>query len=228
MRRRRWLVLLILLGAVVGLVLWRKGSLKQLSSNLKTFSAPTAGLYDALFGNPARGFYSLVAEDVLSQAPAGEILDVGSGPGRLAVLLAKMDPRVDVTGVDISPEMVAKASRRAAKAGLAERVHFAEGEVESLPFADDRFAAVVSTFSLHHWSYPVGGLQEIHRVLKPGGRALIYDLPGWFQRMMRHGGGPEHLAAATPFRRGTLEIVRWPWQIPFFARLELRKDSRAR
>lgn len=225
MTKRRWLVPLAVLAAGVLFVVSRRGSLKQLRSNFQTFSAPSARFYDAFPSKIFSGFYGRIADDVLSGNPSGKVLDVGSGPGRLAVLLAQKAPHLTVTGLDISPEMVERAAQRVEDSGLAGRVRFELGDVEELPFPDERFSAVVSTFSLHHWSYPVGGLKEIYRVVKPGGRVLIYDMPHWFLRMTRHGEGPENLAAATPFRRGTLETVCWPWKVPFFTRLELRKPE---
>jgi SAM-dependent methyltransferase/YHS domain-containing protein len=81
-----------------------------------------------------------------------------------------------LTGVDISGAMVERAARRAARAGLSERVRFEVGDVAALPLSDEEFDGVVSTLSLRHWSDPASGLAEIHRVLKPGGEARIYDL----------------------------------------------------
>lgn len=72
--------------------------------------------------------------------------------------------------------MVAKAQENVAAAGLAERIDVWEGSASQLPFADESFDAVVSTGSIHHWKDPVTGINEIHRVLAPGGCALLYDI----------------------------------------------------
>jgi ubiquinone/menaquinone biosynthesis C-methylase UbiE len=112
--------------------------------------------------------YARVAGEVAAAHPGGKVLEVGSGPGRLAVRLAREAPGMTLTGVDISDAMVERAARRAAGAGLSERVRFEVGDVAALPISDGEFDGVVSTLSLHHWSDPDSGLDEIYRVLKPG------------------------------------------------------------
>ncbi|MGH7678389.1 MAG: class I SAM-dependent methyltransferase [Gemmatimonadaceae bacterium] len=118
---------------------------------------------------------------------AGEsVLDVGSGTGTLAIVAKRqVGPTGVVHGVEPSPAMLARARHKAGKAGL--DVRFVEGVAESLPFADARFDAVLSTVMLHHLgsaARPVA-VAEMRRVLKPGGRLLVVDFAG------AHGGkGP--------------------------------------
>ncbi len=148
---------------------------------------------------------------------------MGSGPGNLVVRLAQIAPNLMVTGVDISPEMVEQANRRAAEAGVLGRVRFEVGDVGALPFPDEHFDLVVSTSSLHHWSDPARGLSEICRVLKRGGEADIFDLADWILRATHHGTSIDQLVAATPFGRAEVETLRWPGPLPFFRRLHLRR-----
>jgi ubiquinone/menaquinone biosynthesis C-methylase UbiE len=61
-------------------------------------------------------------------------------------------------------------------AGLAGKIEIKEGNASHLPFADNTFDTVVSTGSIHHWKDPVDALNEIYRVLKKGGIALLYDI----------------------------------------------------
>jgi SAM-dependent methyltransferase len=224
-RRGFWLFLVALLGAAV---LYRdrlRAYLEQASANVRAFDLPTAGMYDALVASALKGFYARVATEVATSLPTGTILEVGSGPGRLAVRLAQEAPHLAVTGVDISEAMVERAARRAAEAGLAGRVRFEVGDVGGLPFADGEFDAVVSTLSLHHWPDAPRGLAEIHRVLKPGGEARIYDLAHWLWRPAHGESRISRLAAASPFGGGEVEALRWPGPVPAFVLLQLRRKE---
>ena len=127
----------------------------------------------------------LVAARAAAMMREGVAVDLGCGPGLLAVKLAQMAPGLHVTGVDLSPEMLAQGEEHAASAGLRGRVDFRLGDAAQIPFADGSVDLVVSTLSLHHWSDPVAVLDEIARVLRPGGAFLVADLrrdlaaPAW-------------------------------------------------
>jgi SAM-dependent methyltransferase len=198
--------------------------LEQSYANVRAFDVPSAGVYDALIATVLEGFYARVAGEVTAAHPGGKVLEVGSGPGRLAVRLARAAPGMTLTGVDISGAMVERASRRAAAAGLSGRVRFEVGDVAALPFTDEEFDGAVSTLSLHHWSDPARGLAEIHRVLKPGGEARIYDLAHWLWLPARGGDRLAQLAAASPFGEGEVKVVRWPGSVPAFVMLRLRRQ----
>jgi ubiquinone/menaquinone biosynthesis C-methylase UbiE len=120
--------------------------------------------------------YALVADDIVTYCSAGSILDIGMGPGWLLITLHQKSPAVRLTGLDTSSAMVAKARKNLANAGLHEIIEVKEGNASAMPFSEDSFDTVVSTGSIHHWKEPTAGLNEIYRVLKPGGYALIYDI----------------------------------------------------
>jgi SAM-dependent methyltransferase len=228
MSRRSWLVLIAMLSAVA---LYRdqlRAVFKQAYANIRAFDLPSAGAYDALVATALEGFYVRVAGEVAASHPGEKLLEVGSGPGRLAVRLAREDSSMTLTGVDISDAMLERAARRAAAAGLSERARFEVGDVGALPLPDGQFDGVVSTLSLHHWSDPVSGLDEIYRVLKPGGEARIYDLAHWLWRPARSGEHLAQLAAVSSFGGGEVEVVRWPGSVPAFVLLRLRRPREAR
>lgn len=133
---------------------------------------PGTCFYNALSRrSPFQKHYALVADDVAALRPAS-ILDLGTGPGWLLLRLRERLPGASLHGADISRAMVEKAAQNLAGSGIELRCAGAE----SLPYPDASFDVVVSTGSLHHWKNPVAGLNEVYRVLKPGGRALVYDL----------------------------------------------------
>lgn len=104
------------------------------------------------------------------------ITDVGCGPGYLLQLIAKEYPTIKLVGVDISKMMLERAKANFESMGLADRVEFREGSADSLPLGDQTQDFIVSTLSLHHWVDPKAAFNEIHRVLKPGGKMLVLDL----------------------------------------------------
>ena len=120
--------------------------------------------------------YELIAKDILSYCSEGRILDIGTGPGWLLVKLHHESPRLRLTGLDVSPSMVVRARKNMAEAGLSEVIEVREGNASHVPFSDNSFDTVVSTGSIHHWKNPTACLNEVYRVLKPGGFALMYDL----------------------------------------------------
>ncbi len=117
---------------------------------------------------------------VVSQAAVlqdrGEAVDLGCGAGQLVLELAQQAPGLHVTGIDLSDKLLADARQSAQQAGLGERVDFRLGNVEEIPFPDRSLDLAISTMSLHHWANPVKVLDEVERVLKPGGAFYIFDL----------------------------------------------------
>src|SRR5262249_52913582 len=118
-------------------------------------------------------------EKMLSLAhlkPGESVIDVGCGTGSLAIAAKRqVGPSGSVHGVDPSPEMIARAEKKARKAGV--EVVFKEAFAQSLPFPDGQFDAVLSTLMLHHLP-PKARREfavEVRRVLKPGGRVLAID-----------------------------------------------------
>jgi ubiquinone/menaquinone biosynthesis C-methylase UbiE len=113
------------------------------------------------------------AEDVAASLPAGSaILEVAPGPGFLAIELAKRG--YSVTGIDISKSFVGIAGRNARDAGVT--IDFRRGDVARMPFADNSFDFIVCVAAFKNFPDPIAALDEMHRVLRPGGSASIEDL----------------------------------------------------
>jgi ubiquinone/menaquinone biosynthesis C-methylase UbiE len=130
--------------------------------------------YNRMANGWSSGLYRRPAADIAAAAPEGaEVLDVGTGPGRLLVELARRRGDLRLTGLDVSPDMVAHATRNLAP--FADRASVVQGDVAHLPFPDDHFDLVVSSLSTHHWPDVEAGAVELARVLRPGGRLRIYD-----------------------------------------------------
>ncbi|WP_103342185.1 class I SAM-dependent methyltransferase [Amycolatopsis sp. CA-126428] len=110
------------------------------------------------------------AEVTAGLADGAEILEVAPGPGFFAVELAKRGYRV--TGLDISHTMVEIA--RENRAGL--DIDFRQGDITQAPFAAESFDFVICQAAFKNFRKPVTALNEMHRVLRPGGFAVIHDL----------------------------------------------------
>lgn len=102
------------------------------------------------------------------------VLDLCTGTGDLALALARAAP-VEVVGLDLSRDMLARAREKARRAGLEGRVRFLEGNALDVPFPSERFDRVTIAFGLRNLPDYRAGLAEIVRVLRPGGRALILE-----------------------------------------------------
>ena len=139
-----------------------------------------APAYDAIAWLTTFGQEPAIRRQTLSVAqpqPGEKALDVGCGTGTLAVAAARrVRPSREAQGIDPSPEMVEVARRKAARKSV--EASFQVASIEGLPFGDDHFDLVLSSFMLHHLPDEVKaqGFAEIRRVLKPGGRFVAVDL----------------------------------------------------
>ncbi len=107
--------------------------------------------------------------------PGDSVLDVGCGTGEVTIPAKVRTGTGKVYGIDPAPEMIAVARSKAERIGL--EIDFRIGVIEALPFPDNSLDVVTSSLMMHHLpdDLKVHGLAEIYRVLKPGGRVLIFD-----------------------------------------------------
>ena len=120
------------------------------------------------------------ADMLISRFPAGDpeklrVLDVGTGPGFYAIILAERGYRV--TAVDLSEKMLDQARRNAGE--LADRIDFRLMDAQDLTFPEESFDAVVTRNLTWNLTDPLRAYEEWKRVLRPGGAALIFDA-NWY------------------------------------------------
>jgi ubiquinone/menaquinone biosynthesis C-methylase UbiE len=115
-----------------------------------------------------------LAAKIAEELPnGGDILEVAPGPGYLAIELARQS-RYRVNGIDISETFVEMATNSARAAKV--QVEFRQGNAAAMPYHENSFDLVVCRAAFKNFFEPVKAINEMYRVLRPGGRALIIDL----------------------------------------------------
>jgi ubiquinone/menaquinone biosynthesis C-methylase UbiE len=150
------------------------------------------------------------ARELATRLPPGaRVLEVAPGPGYLAIELAKRG--YTVTALDISHSFVRMARENAARAGV--RVDVQRGDAARMPFAAGSFDYVVCVAAFKNFTDPVGAIDEMHRVLKPGGQAAIFDL--------RKNATPEEIDAEVcnmHLSRIDRQLTRWTFRFMLLRR----------
>ena len=118
----------------------------------------------------------LLARRIMKYRKEGTVLDIGCGPGLMAVGLAGMAPGLTVIGIDLSEDLLDSGSQLACEKQVSDRVTFKLGDAANIPFEDGSLDMVVSTLSMHHWQDPSMVFNEVSRVLRDGGSFLVFDL----------------------------------------------------
>ena len=123
-----------------------------------------------------------VHEKMISMAelqPGQRVLDIGCGTGNLLLALGRDEPGVEIEGLDPDPRALAKAARKAHRAGVA--ASWRPGYAQDLPHADGSVDRVFSSLMLHHMPDDDGKdalLAEVRRVLRPDGLLVLADIDG--------------------------------------------------
>ena len=170
-------IVLIIIGIIILIILIfglpRKKSMRK--PNIEGIENPEVAKAFAKMTNilPFKILRKKVIVRINKLNPTGRLFDVGCGSGNLIIEISKKLPHLELIGMDISAEMLDRAKLRAVE--KQKKIEFKEGSVEKLPFTDKSIDFIVSTFSLHHWINPQKAFQEIYRVLKKDGAALIFD-----------------------------------------------------
>jgi len=147
-----------------------------------------ARLYDKMMtGHSAEAHFADIARDVVDRGVGRRLLDVGTGPGRLLAEVRKLNPEVELHGLDISAAMVELAERNL----RGDKVQLSLGSIRSTSYETGFFDTVICSGSFYLWDEPIACLGEIHRILAVGGRACLYEStrdfdPEAFRKALQH------------------------------------------
>jgi SAM-dependent methyltransferase len=139
------------------------------------FDAQAARSAEAMYVTPDIVQQRREVHHRLALEPGATVIDIGSGPGLLALEMAvDVGPTGRVCAIDISPDMIAMSRARPWPRGAAQ-VEFLQAGVDKIPYPDEMFDAAVSTQVLEYVADIPRALAEIHRVLRPGGIVVLLD-----------------------------------------------------
>ncbi len=108
--------------------------------------------------------------------PSGFVLDAGTGTARIPILVGQQCPQWRIVAIDLSRNMLKLAAQNITQAGLQSQITLELADAKQLLFPAAQFDLVLSNSLIHHLPNPLSFLQEIDRVLKPGGALLLRDL----------------------------------------------------
>ncbi len=145
-----------------------------------------AAFYNTISAKGFRDIYKKIANEIISEIELSykshlnknkkiKILDIGTGPGHLPFEIAGLNKNVEVVGLDLSMEMGDFAQKNARRK-KEDRVKFKLGDAHNLPFENDSFDFITSTFSLHHWRDKTKVFKECLRVIRNKGPIRIYGI----------------------------------------------------
>jgi ubiquinone/menaquinone biosynthesis C-methylase UbiE len=129
--------------------------------------------YAKITGKDPAEFEALAQRVAGGLPPEARVLEVAPGPGYFAIALARLGNR-KITGLDISKTFVEIAQKNAKEEGVV--VDFRLGNASQMPFEENTFDLILCRAAFKNFSEPVKALEEMRRVLKPGGRAVVIDL----------------------------------------------------
>ncbi len=105
-----------------------------------------------------------------------KILEIGPGPGWISIILVKLNPTLNIIGLEISEDMIRIANENKINENIGDKIQFILGDAKNMvEIKDDFFDAVISHDSLHHWENPKSVFDEIYRVVKKDGIICIKD-----------------------------------------------------
>jgi len=153
--------------------------------------------------------YREVADRIGELGLNGRFLEVGAGPAVLTTIMAQALPKVHITAVELSPDMITVAREQVESEGLGDRIDLVEGDATDAERLSQlgQFDLVYSNYSLHHWDDPETVIKNLIRAVAPGGALFIHDLKRvwWLYWLPSWGGFITSIKAAyTPSEIGDL------------------------
>ncbi|GBE14418.1 demethylmenaquinone methyltransferase [bacterium BMS3Abin14] len=152
---------------------------KQGSQSIRRMFSSIAGRYDLLNHILSLGVDIRWRKELAKEVPGparSPILDLATGTGDVALtLVQELTEEVKVVGADFTVPMLDQASVKVGARGKG-RIALTAGDAMALPFPDDTFGAVTIAFGLRNLPDRLGGLDEMFRVLRPGGRVIVLEL----------------------------------------------------
>lgn len=130
-----------------------------------------ARVYDVLWDRYMKQTLPVVQRTAAVES-GDRVLDVACGTGELLRRIAEATPGAELTGVDLAPKMIERARH---KCSGEPGIRIVQADAHNLPFADDSFDIVPCASTFHYFSHPDVVLDEVRRVLRPGGRLVLLD-----------------------------------------------------
>ena len=144
--------------------------------------------------------YRGILKDIRANGISGNYLEMGAGPGLLAVMVARQNPEINITAIDLSPGMATVANEYISKNGLENRIRYLVGDVndEKMLQKLGKFNFVYSTFSMHDWKAPENSLRNLWNSVEDKGMLYIYDFKriGWLCSLPLRGREIESMRAS--------------------------------
>ncbi|MDF1537952.1 MAG: methyltransferase domain-containing protein [Candidatus Thorarchaeota archaeon] len=136
------------------------------------FPKIAASIYDMMMSSEAtKRQVTEIAEFLTTQLASGKLLDIGFGPGKLLVEIHRLKPTLELYGLDISSSMLAQARKNLGNI----QANLYLGKIQETDFESDFFDIISCTGSFYLWNEPAIGIDEIHRLLKRGQSAYLFE-----------------------------------------------------
>ena len=165
------------------------------------FPPIAAKLYDQMMQAKATGRqYVEIAADLASRIQEGCLLDIGTGPGCLLLEIHKLNPAIQLFGLDISPAMIAQAQKTLSGLGVELKL----GNIQKTVYPNDFFDLITCSGSFYLWDEPEESLNEVYRILKPGKTALLYETHRDYDEGEIHKAVAANLKGENLFRKLTM------------------------